>query len=78
MSEQSAEGLNPSQAAQLAGIGRTRVYELMASGDLPSIKLGKRRLIRRQAVLDWLARLESQAVAAGHGLKAPAAPAAAG
>lgn len=72
MSEQSAEGLNPSQAAQLAGIGRTRVYELMASGDLPSIKLGKRRLIRRQAVLDWLARLEAQAATIGHGLKAPA------
>jgi hypothetical protein len=45
----------------------------MASGELPSIKLGKRRLIRRQAVLDWLARLEAQAVAAGPGLKAPAA-----
>jgi hypothetical protein len=30
---------------RISGIGRTRVYELIATGDLDSIAVGKRRLI---------------------------------
>jgi excisionase family DNA binding protein len=30
---------------QISGIGRTRVYELIADGSLDSITIGKRRLI---------------------------------
>jgi excisionase family DNA binding protein len=29
----------------LSGLGRTKVYEMLDSGDLDSIKIGKRRLI---------------------------------
>jgi len=32
-------------AAQLTGLGKTRIYELIESGDLKSIKLGRARLI---------------------------------
>ena len=32
-------------AATVSGIGRTTLYALMASGQLPSKKIGKRRLI---------------------------------
>lgn len=78
MHDQAPEALNPEQAAKLAGIGRTAVYLAMGSGDLPSFKIGKRRLVRRESVTAWLARLEARAVANGHGLKAPASgPAAA-
>lgn len=38
---------------RISGIGRTRVYELIAAGDLDSITVGKRRLI----VLDSYRRL---------------------
>ena len=36
----------PAEAARLSGIGRTRVFALIASGELPSFKVGRSRLIR--------------------------------
>ena len=30
---------------RISGIGRTRVYEMLASGDLQSVKIDKKRLI---------------------------------
>ena len=32
--------LRPSEAAEAIGIGRIKVYELLASGELPSIRIG--------------------------------------
>ena len=32
--------LRPAEAAEAIGIGRSKVYELLASGDLPSIRIG--------------------------------------
>jgi excisionase family DNA binding protein len=69
MNEQPSEALSPSQAAKLAGVGRTRLYQLMSSGVLPSFKIGKLRRIRRQTVLDWQKELELDAIATGYGLK---------
>lgn len=36
-------------------LGRTKLYELIQSGELPSIKVGRRRLITRSAVEQFLA-----------------------
>jgi excisionase family DNA binding protein len=47
------------EAADLAGIGRTTIYEAIRSGDLKSLKIGRRRLIRVDALHDWLAELEA-------------------
>jgi excisionase family DNA binding protein len=38
--------LSIANAAKYAGISRATIYNLMTTGRLPSIKLGKRRLIR--------------------------------
>ena len=35
-------------------LGRTRTNELLRSNEIPSYKLGRRRLIRRQDVEAWL------------------------
>jgi len=35
-------------------LGRTRTHELLRSGELPSYKVGRRRLIRREDVEIWL------------------------
>lgn len=43
------------EAAELIGIGRTKVYDLMDEGVLPSRKVGKRRIILRADVLKYLA-----------------------
>jgi excisionase family DNA binding protein len=56
--QQQPIAVSPDEAARLAGIGRTTLYAALAKGDLPSIKIGTRRLIRVDAIRDWLAQNE--------------------
>lgn len=44
----------PNEAARMMSIGRTMLYEEIASGRLRSGKIGKRRLITIEAIKDWL------------------------
>lgn len=53
--------VSPFEAARRAGIGRTKLYEAISSGDLPSFKIGTRRLIRVSALDAWLATFEDEA-----------------
>lgn len=46
------------QAAALLGIGRTKVYELVSSGRLPSVTIGRSRRIRRSALRVYISSLE--------------------
>ena len=46
--------VSPAEAARLAGIGRTTIYEAIGSGALRSLKIGKRRLILIVSLRDWL------------------------
>jgi excisionase family DNA binding protein len=55
------EALSVEQAASAAGVSRTFLYERISSGELPSIKAGKRRLVRPDALRRWLASLETRA-----------------
>jgi excisionase family DNA binding protein len=52
----SAEPLaySPGDAADALGISRQHLYNLMRDGTIPSVKLGRRRLIRREALLSLL------------------------
>ena len=47
--------LRPEQVADMLGIGRTFVYELMATGRLESLKLNRRRLVPRDALDAFIA-----------------------
>ncbi len=51
----------PAEAARLAGIGRTRLYFAISSGELASFKIGTRRLIKLSALEAWLASFEDRA-----------------
>ena len=44
----------PGEAAKVLGIGRNRVFELMKSNDLASVKYGRTRLIPREAIRRFL------------------------
>ena len=44
----------PAEAARIAGVGRTTIYEAMGAGSLRSVKIGKRRLITIEALRAWL------------------------
>jgi excisionase family DNA binding protein len=47
------------EAAQIVGLGRTRLYELLKSGEIPSIRLGRRRLIKIEALREFVGRLDN-------------------
>lgn len=51
--------VSPDEGARLAGVGRTTFYAALAKGDLASIKIGTRRLIRVDVIRDWLIRNET-------------------
>jgi len=59
MSVSHPEALSVVAAAKMAGISRTKLYEVITSGELPSFKIGRRRMVRPSAIKDWLDRLEA-------------------
>jgi hypothetical protein len=56
----------PDTGHVLGGLGRTKVFELIATGQLRSVKIGRRRFVVADSIADYVRRLE-----ADH--KAPAA-----
>jgi excisionase family DNA binding protein len=42
-------------------VGRSTVFELLATGELRSVKVGSRRLVSDEAIAEFIARLESGA-----------------
>jgi excisionase family DNA binding protein len=52
----------PAEAGQLLSLGRTTIYEELASGALASVRVGSARRIRSYALLDYVDNLP-QAVA---------------
>ncbi|MFF4404897.1 helix-turn-helix domain-containing protein [Streptomyces sp. NPDC001262] len=49
-------GLTVAEAARRIGIGRTKMYEYVSSGEIPSVKIGSLRRIPAEAVNEFLAR----------------------
>ena len=52
------EAIDVPAACRVLGISRTKLYDLLASGALPSVKIGRRRLVRLKTARDLLAALE--------------------
>ena len=50
--------VSPAEAAQMLGLGRTKLYELIADNEIASVKIGTRRLIRVAELEAWLAARE--------------------
>ncbi len=49
--------LTPTEAAKVLGIGRSKTYQLLQSGQLQSVHIGSCRRIPLQAVHNFLAEL---------------------
>jgi excisionase family DNA binding protein len=48
------------EAAQLLGIGRSQLFELLARAELESVKIGRRRLVPRDALGTYVERLRAE------------------
>ena len=55
--------VHPDTGKALGGIGRSKVYELIASGELRTVKIGRRRLVPAAAIEEFIARLEQRGAA---------------
>jgi len=49
--------LTPADVAQALGISRSKVYELMATGAIPSVKIGSARRIPADCLAAFVGRL---------------------
>ena len=49
--------LKPEEAAEILSIGRSKVYELMGTGELASVRIGACRRIPAEALTDFVAGL---------------------
>ena len=45
-----AESFNIAEAAEIIGISKSTIYKLMAEGKLETLRIGGRRLVRREAI----------------------------
>jgi excisionase family DNA binding protein len=46
--------LRPAEVADLIGIGRSKVYEMLASGELPCIRVGGGLRVPALALQEWV------------------------
>jgi excisionase family DNA binding protein len=52
--------LSISLAYQILGLSRTRLYELMSSGKIRSVTIGRRRLVPIEAIDEFIAGLPTE------------------
>jgi excisionase family DNA binding protein len=45
------------ECCRLASIGRTKFYELIATGEIPIRKIGRKTLVAASDLRDWVERL---------------------
>lgn len=62
------------QCCRLAAIGKTKFYELVASGEIPIRKVGKKSLVAAADLKRWADRLPAVAVKATDRADANAGP----
>lgn len=48
--------LNVSEVAELLGISKSFVYQLVGTGKLPAIRLGKRILFTKERIMEYIAQ----------------------
>lgn len=46
--------LKPMEAAETLGLGRTRIYEMLACGELPSVRIGRSIRVPVAALNKWV------------------------
>lgn len=52
--------LTINEGAQLLSIGRSFMYKLVMRGEIASLKIGRRRLVSRDAILQFIRRVEAE------------------
>ncbi len=48
-----------SEFCDIANIGKTKAYEILANGDVKAVKVGRKTMIPRSAIEEWMGTLPS-------------------
>lgn len=59
--------LRPIEAAELLGVSRSKIYELLAAGELPVVRVGPAMRVPLHELRGWIARQVSSGGGASHG-----------
>jgi excisionase family DNA binding protein len=59
--------LRPMEVAELLGLSRSRVYELIASRELPTVRIGVSRRVPIKELNAWIARRIERKPSTGRG-----------
>ena len=51
--------LKPNEVTEMLGIGRSRIYEMLATGELPSVRIGRCIRVPVNALKDWVHKRQS-------------------
>jgi excisionase family DNA binding protein len=60
--EEPKEYFSPDELATWLGIGRTMAYRLLSSDEIPSFKIGRRRIVSRRDVEAYLEQQRAHAI----------------
>ena len=52
--------LKPLEAAEVLGIGRSLMYELIARGEIPSVRLGRCLRVSKESLQKWIREREQE------------------
>ena len=52
--------LKPLEAAQVLGIGRSLMYEMIARGEIPSVRLGRCLRVSKESIEKWIREREQE------------------
>ena len=55
--------LDSRQLADALGIGRTKAYQLMLHGEVPTVRIGRCVRVPLQGLIDWIRAVTTPAVA---------------
>ena len=61
MKEHERAGLNTAEGAAYVGLGETMFKRLLVSGEIASYRVGRRRIIRRSTLEQWMEAREAEA-----------------
>ena len=59
--------LRAEEVARALGLGRSKVYELMATGNLPTVRIGRAVRVPADALRDWVAARTKDGAPTGGG-----------
>jgi len=51
--------LRPTEAGKALGVGRTKIYELLKTGKLPSVRIGRSIRVPVDALRAWIEKNQS-------------------